>query len=67
VRCDALREHVPGFHYWKRCKQHAEKAWQSGRWLNAAGHPAMGLKRPSIINDSALELGKLETLCYLVT
>ena len=49
-----LGEHVPGFHYRKRCKQHGENGMAEQAMVNAAGHRAMGLKRLSIINDSAL-------------
>jgi hypothetical protein len=44
-----LGEHVPGFHYRKRCKQHGENGMAEQAMLNAAGHRAMGLNRLSII------------------
>ena len=49
-----LGQHVPGFHYHKRCKQHGEHGMAEQAMVNAAGYRAIGLTRPSIINDSAL-------------
>ena len=48
-----LREQVPSFHYRERYKQHRGNGVAQQAMVNAGGHPAIGLKRQLIFDESA--------------
>jgi hypothetical protein len=48
-----LREQVPSFHYRERYKQHRGNGVAQQAMVNAWGHPAIGLKRKFIFDESA--------------
>jgi hypothetical protein len=48
-----LREQVPSVHYRERYKQHRGNGVAQQAMVNAAGRPAIGLKRKFIFDESA--------------
>jgi hypothetical protein len=48
-----LREQVPSFHYRERYKQQRVNGVAQQAMVNAGGHPAIGLQRKFIFDESA--------------